>query len=73
MKLKFMNSEMVRQKGKEEVAYVFSRMLGKNMKGKHIVIINDEAPRCYLPKWIGSKMKSVEEPGTDEERREQNS
>lgn len=73
VKLKFMNSEMVRQKGKEEVAYVFSRMLGKNMKGKHIVIINDEAPRCYLPKWINSKMKSVEEQGTDEERREQNS
>lgn len=49
-KLKYEDGEMVKQKDKEEFTSVLSRMLGKNMKGKRIVVINDEAHHCYLPK-----------------------
>ena len=68
-KFKYENGEMVKQKDKEEFSSVLSRMLGKNMKGKRIVVINDEAHHCYLPKGIDSKKKSEEEQETDEENR----
>ena len=66
-KLKYEGGEMVKQKDKEEFTSVLSRMLGKNMKGKRIVVINDEAHHCYLPKGTDSKKKSEEERETDEE------
>lgn len=66
-KLKYENGEMVKQKDKEEFASVLSRMLGKNMKGKRIVVINDEAHHCYLPKVGKTKKKSEEEQEADEE------
>lgn len=66
-KLKYEDGEMVKQKDKEEFSSVLSRMLGKNMKGKRIVVINDEAHHCYLPKGSDSKRKSEEEQETDEE------
>ena len=66
-KLKYENGEMVKQKDKEEFTSVLSRLLGKNMKGRRIVVINDEAHHCYLPKGTGSKKKSEEEQETDEE------
>lgn len=37
------------------------------MKGKRIVVINDEAHHCYLPKSTNQKKKSEEEKETDEE------
>lgn len=66
-KLKYEDGEMVKQKDKEEFTSVLSRLLGKNMKGKRIVVINDEAHHCYLPKDSGSKRRSEEEQETDEE------
>lgn len=66
-KLKYEDGEMVKQKDKEEFTSVLSRMLGKNMKGKRIVVINDEAHHCYLPKNVSTKKKSEEEQETDEE------
>lgn len=66
-KLKYENCAMVKQKDKEEFTSVFSRLLGKNMKGKRIVVINDEAHHCYLPKGTNTKKKSEEEQETDEE------
>ena len=66
-KLKYEDGEMVKQKDKEEFTSVLSRMLGKNMKGKRIVVINDEAHHCYLPKDTNTKRKSEEEQETDEE------
>ena len=66
-KLKYEDGEMVKQKDKEEFTSVLSRLLGKNMKGKRIIVINDEAHHCYLPKDSGSKRRSEEEQETDEE------
>lgn len=66
-KLKYEDGEMVKQKDKEEFTSVLSRMLGKNMKGKRIVVINDEAHHCYLPKENNSRNRSEEEQETDEE------
>lgn len=66
-KLKYEDGEMVKQKDKEEFTSVLSRMLGKNMKGRRIVVINDEAHHCYLPKDVNTKKKSEEEQETEEE------
>ncbi len=66
-KYRYQNGEMIKQKDKEEYSSVLSRLLGKNMKGKRIVVINDEAHHCYLPKATLSKNKSEEEQETDKE------
>lgn len=66
-KLKYENGQIVKQKDKEDFTSVLSRMLGKNMKGKRIVVINDEAHHCYLPKVNKTKKKSEEELETEEE------
>lgn len=66
-KIVYVNGEPVKQKDKEEFSSVLSRLLGKNMKGKRIVVINDEAHHCYLPKSTNQKKKSEEEKETDEE------
>ncbi len=66
-KIKYQDGELVKQKDKEEFSSVLSRLLGKNMKGKRIVVINDEAHHCYLPKENNKKKKTEEEQDTDEE------
>ncbi|MCD8298027.1 MAG: DEAD/DEAH box helicase family protein [Prevotella sp.] len=66
-KIKYQDGVLVKQKDKEEFSSVLSRILGKNMKGKRIVVINDEAHHCYLPKENNKKKKSEEEQDTDEE------
>ena len=48
------DGEMVKQTDKEEFSTVLSRVVGRNMKGKRILVINDEAHHCYLPK-VSSK------------------
>lgn len=49
-KLVYKDGEMVKQQDKEDFSVVLSRVLGKQMKGKRLLIINDEAHHCYLPK-----------------------
>lgn len=66
-KLKYEGGAMVKQKDKEEFSSVISRLLGRSMKGRRIVVINDEAHHCYLPKGAGSGKKSEEEQETAEE------
>ncbi|MCC8176260.1 MAG: DEAD/DEAH box helicase family protein [Bacteroidales bacterium] len=66
-KLVFAGGEMVKQKDKEEYSSVLSRLLGRNMKGKRIVVINDEAHHCYLPKASEKKAKTDEEQEGQEE------
>lgn len=41
--------EMEKRDDREPFSSVLSRLLGRNMKGKRIVVINDEAHHCYLP------------------------
>lgn len=41
---------MVKQNDKEGFASVLSRVLGKMSKSKRILVINDEAHHCYLPR-----------------------
>ena len=52
---------MVRQNDKESYANVLSRVLGRLPKTKRIVVINDEAHHCYLPKAYGRKTSKEEE------------
>lgn len=52
---------MVKQNDKEEYANVLSRVLGRLPKSKRILVINDEAHHCYLPKSSGKKAKKEEE------------
>ena len=49
-KQKWVDGELVTQKDKEDYSVMLSRILEKGVKGKRIVIINDEAHHCYLPK-----------------------
>ena len=49
-KQKWVYGEMVIQKDKEDFSVMLNRILEKGVKGKRIVIINDEAHHCYLPK-----------------------
>ena len=51
---------MVKQSDKEEYSSVVSRILGKLPKSKRIVVINDEAHHCYLPK-VKGKGEEVEQ------------
>lgn len=41
---------MVKQSDKEEFTSVLSRLLGRMPKSKRILVINDEAHHCYLPR-----------------------
>lgn len=61
-KQKWVDGELVTQKDKEDYSVMLSRILEKGVKGKRIVIINDEAHHCYLPKQ--NKDKSL----TDDEK-----
>lgn len=49
-KLVYKDGEMVKQQDKEDFSVVLSRVLGKGMKGKRLLVINDEAHHCYMPK-----------------------
>ena len=53
--------QMVKQKDVEEFSVVLSRVLGKQMKGKRLIVINDEAHHCYMPKDSDEKGLSAEE------------
>ena len=44
---------MVKQNDKEDFSSVISRMLGKMPKSKRVLVINDEAHHCYLPREKG--------------------
>ena len=58
----FSGKELVTQKDKEDYSVMLSRILEKGVKGKRIVVINDEAHHCYLPRQ--NKDKSL----TDDEK-----
>lgn len=58
-KLTYRDGEMIKQDGKESFNSVLSRLMGKQMKGRRILVINDEAHHCYLP--LASKKLSSEE------------
>jgi len=60
-KLVYRGGEMVRQNEREDFSTVISRIVGRNMKGKRIVVINDEAHHCYLPKALTERNKKDEE------------
>ena len=55
---------LVKQNDKEEYSSVLSRLLGKLPKSKRIVVLNDEAHHCYLPK--PKKNKQGEETGIED-------
>lgn len=58
-KMVYRNGEMVKVEGKESYASVFARLLGKNIRGRRVLVINDEAHHCYLP--LKLKKLSAEE------------
>lgn len=66
-KLVFDGEKMVKQSDKEDFSIVLGRVLGRQMKGKRIVVINDEAHHCYLPKDSEEKRKKDEEMQETEE------
>lgn len=51
---------MVKQSDKEQYSSVLSRILGRLPKSKRIVVINDEAHHCYLPRTSSKKVSSEE-------------
>ena len=61
-KQKWVNGELVTQKDKEDYSVLLSRILEKGVKSKRIIVINDEAHHCYLPRQ--NKDKSL----TDDEK-----
>ena len=67
-KMVYKDGQMVKQTDKEEFSVVLSRVVGKNMKGKRILVINDEAHHCYLPKATTGKASNDDETreGTEE-------
>ena len=60
-KQKWVDGELVKQKDKEDYSVMLSRILEKGVKGKRIVVINDEAHHCYLPKKNKDKSLSDDE------------
>lgn len=55
-KLVYKDGERIKQQDKEDFSVVLSRVLGKGMKGKRLLVINDEAHHCYLPKKSDTKL-----------------
>ena len=49
-KLVYQNGELVKQKDTESYSVMLNRILEKGVKGKRMIVINDEAHHCYLPK-----------------------
>lgn len=60
-KQKWVNGQLVTQKDKEDYSMLLSRVLEKGVKGKRIVIINDEAHHCYLPRIVKDRSLSDDE------------
>ena len=52
---------MIRQSDKESYSSVISRVLGRMPKSKRILVINDEAHHCYLPRTKERKGSAEEE------------
>lgn len=69
-KQRWINGELVVQKETEDYSVLLSRILEKGVKGKRIVVINDEAHHCYLTKNEGSKGLSSDEKDTVEKENE---
>lgn len=59
-KQKWIDGKLIQQKDKEDYSVMLNRILEKGVKGKRIVIINDEAHHCYLPKDIKEKLNADE-------------
>ena len=59
-KQKWVNGKLETQKDKEDYSVMLSRILEKGVKGKRIVVINDEAHHCYLPKNTKEKLDDDE-------------
>ena len=49
-KISYKNGVPTIQKDKEDYSVMLSRILEKGVKGKRMLVINDEAHHCYLPK-----------------------
>ncbi len=49
-KVIYRDGEMIVQKDTESYSVLLNRILEKGVKGKRIIVINDEAHHCYLPK-----------------------
>ena len=60
-KQKWVDGELVTQKETEDYGVMLSRVLEKGVKGKRIIVINDEAHHCYLPKQNKDKSLSEDE------------
>ena len=67
-KQKWVDGQLQVQKETEDYSVLLSRVLEKGVKGKRIVIINDEAHHCYLPKSdTAEKMTSDEKDDVKQE------
>ena len=64
-KQKWIDGKLVTQKEKEDYSVMLSRILEKGVKGKRIVVINDEAHHCYLPKETEEKLDDDEKKDND--------
>ena len=51
---------MERRNDHEPFSSVLRRVLGRGLKGKRIVVINDEAHHCYLPRTTNAKQNDEE-------------
>ena len=60
-KQRWKDGGLVTQKDKEEYSVMLNRILEKGVKGKRIVVINDEAHHCYLPRQDKNKALSEDE------------
>lgn len=59
-KQKWVDGQLITQKDKEDYSVMLSRVLEKGVKSKRIVVINDEAHHCYLPKATKDKLDADE-------------
>ena len=59
-KQKWKDGELVPQKETEDYSVLLNRVLEKGVKGKRIVVINDEAHHCYLPRKDKEKLSEDE-------------
>ena len=60
-KVVYRDGEMVQQKETEDYSVLLNRVLEKGVKGKRIVVINDEAHHCYLPRQAKDKSLTDDE------------
>ena len=62
-KLEYIDGKMQKPKGggKQDYSVMLGKLLRKGGKGKRMLVINDEAHHCYLPKKSATKGKKDEE------------